>query len=551
MNLSIQQKNMEIKKIYDSNEVFNWNLYEKNRVEENEKFLGIDKYSSQEESNQRINFLKNQMQKNNFIELYSIEILLLLKMGYNKITINKNGEFVIAKSTLQNFINSFSYDIESVNIINEIKKEYTLNKNIKLDAKKLFFIMKNSKKIGFDNLTDYAQLFKVVSETKDIDIVDLKENKLTQDIIILEDNIFNQEQVAQKEESKKKDEITNDKIQRLALENINKKIISKEETKDGIIYEFENGLIMLKKSAWDMDVIFNPNSKEEINKRKRLEEHKLKNELTQTQKKNNNQSDNNQSDKNENKINNKEEAEKSFGKSTSIEMLVQNDKNKVSSDSQEDSSMQYKRADFFKKNSSEMFGVLNTIDEFYNVLKNLKTEQMDHILKEFFYSNSSIVTIEDNKKNIQKIKLFFLCDDRLYLSSDYLLFILLSFIKNHEEFILNNLVMNNNNSIIKTKIVKKILKVFFTRVSELLKYDAINNMENEFAETNKTNFTSIKINFKDSKAFAKMQIIKVSQDFEKYIDNSIISKEKIEEYEILRKSIKGSTSFFLTYLLKK
>jgi len=97
-----------------------------------------------------------------------VEILILIEKYGREIMLNENGEFVIPKIILDSFVENLEYDIELVKLLEKIKEEFVQSqKLINIDANEIFFIMKNSKNFGLENIVDHKQFFQFVNIKKD------------------------------------------------------------------------------------------------------------------------------------------------------------------------------------------------------------------------------------------------------------------------------------------------------------------------------------------------------------------------------------------------
>jgi len=208
-----------------------------------------------------------------------LEFLFLIEKNKNRILIKDDGRISIGRNSLDSFLRESFQDKDFINFKNDFEEEYLNTNDIEIDAEKLFFLMKNPYLLNKKNVVDGVQLFTTSStnkflvetkETKEKETKETKEKeKLEYVIEVLENEILIEEEET-KEETKK---IILDFS---GLEKFKKSVkIIDDVEENGKILEFKNGYKILKKNAWNFDILYNPDSKKnEKTENKKSQENK-------------------------------------------------------------------------------------------------------------------------------------------------------------------------------------------------------------------------------------------------------------------------------------
>ena len=419
-------------------------MYEDELEDEEKRFIGLHAWEDESVALFRIDEIKDEFRNNDYVLFYLVEILLLIDSYGREITLNDNGEFVISKLYLSNFIYGLEYDMDLIRKLKSIEKEYIkTNENIEIDAKEILFIMKNAKSFGLGNVKDHTQFFQFLNKQRGNVVVDgieinQRENESFIKIIVAEDSSL--------------DEATNDEVEdktstqeSLAdyLASI-KKIIKTETTEDGFLkITYPNGTVVVKDGPWIIKEVIT------------LED-RMKKEEEEREKQNRLKPDN----KNEevlqyiNNLINPSSKEDIFNRITTDETKEINQTKEEERNSEKNSQEEKLLIDlkidassniFFQTVNGEKsfygyFGELSSLDSFDSSLNSLGDDNLLTILcvilsKDF--TKKVISFDEDNKIEFN----FFLTDgDRYYIVYEYLVFMLLSLIENRDSFFAEHLL---------------------------------------------------------------------------------------------------------------
>jgi len=149
------------KELYKSNDTFDWNLYESDLKYDYDKFAGCDVWSSKEKAEERIKVLKSEYEKSkSSIDINMLESMMLVEKFGEDIVLDSNGVYRIKEINLDNFIETLDYDLETIKMIAALKDELNFSiENYEIDAKKIFYVMRNAKSLGFNNMNNNSQFF--------------------------------------------------------------------------------------------------------------------------------------------------------------------------------------------------------------------------------------------------------------------------------------------------------------------------------------------------------------------------------------------------------
>ncbi|PWE20333.1 hypothetical protein DF188_08045 [Aliarcobacter skirrowii] len=166
------KENKEV--IYKRNEMFDWDVY-KDEVNLNElKFLGLDIWEDQARAIKRLKELKKEFEENKYIHLNVIEMLFLLEDSSEQISISENGNYYVHSFGIKTLLEKV-YDVQTKKKVEQIKANLiNLNKEIEIDAKRLFFIMKNAKNFGLDRISDNSIFFQFLTRKNEKIVIDLE-----------------------------------------------------------------------------------------------------------------------------------------------------------------------------------------------------------------------------------------------------------------------------------------------------------------------------------------------------------------------------------------
>jgi len=161
----VEKKSGE-KSLYESNDKFDWDLYESDMQHDYDLFAGINHFKNADTARKRIEFLKKSFKENNKeISLSMLKSMILVKRYGEDITLDESGTYRLKKIQLDNFIETLDYDLELIDLINEIKDEIEFSlENYQIDVRTVFYIMRNAKSLGLYNINNNSQFFSLQNE---------------------------------------------------------------------------------------------------------------------------------------------------------------------------------------------------------------------------------------------------------------------------------------------------------------------------------------------------------------------------------------------------
>lgn len=445
---TIEDDKYEIEKVDSSsvahrkNKTFPWDLPKEDLKEEND-FIGFTQWESKDLAETRIAELKESLDATNGAMLFMIEILFLLEEHGDKIHLKENGDYAISKYYLYEFVDSLEYGSKLVSKLTRLRDGYIeKNKDMEINAKTIFFIMKNAKNFGMHNIKNEVHFFNFVNtKANEIEIdaapIDIENNKLRvsgDDEMSLhstpfDDDDFNEEKVKSKIDS---------------LAEVMKETFT-SEVKDGLTYvKVEGGLEYVKRGPWEVIEVLTEQdrldmvnaSQEDKNKMIYQENMRVAGEVAAD------------TDFQKDGIL-KDGIIKEKNKKTENKVVV--DKEKIVIPKKVDSLFivpEYEKLfDFpmvYAKKSEDFFGCLGeveTIEQYKEKLIDLGEDNLNkiiHIAMENITGNN-YVTVGHMKMYFN----FFLTDGkRFYVMYEYFIYILLLMIQNKDNFTKNVLLFN-------------------------------------------------------------------------------------------------------------
>lgn len=159
---------------FKKNDRFDWDVYEDDLSIDDKKFFGFDIWEKREKALNRIEQLKRDYEHDKHsIEFNMIEMLMLVHSYGEFLKINDKGEYVINKLYIRNFIEGRKYDVNTIIMIDGFKDNLMhASKDIQLDPKKAFYILKNAKSFGLNNVKDDSQFFRFINRAQTNLVVD-------------------------------------------------------------------------------------------------------------------------------------------------------------------------------------------------------------------------------------------------------------------------------------------------------------------------------------------------------------------------------------------
>lgn len=423
---------------FKKNQNFDWDIYEDDLTFDDKRFLGFDIWEFQETAITRIKKLKIDFEQNDSLYFNLIEILMLIDKYGEFITINENGEFVIGRMYLSNFIKQLSYDIELINLLHEIKLEYlSTTKDIEIDAREIFFIMKNAKNFGLGNVENHVQFFQFVNKNKSGIIIE--EKSLNSDrgtnnikIIISDKGVSESQKNIKKDSFTKKDITPKEELQNVV--DMYSSDLKKEMLENGFTkLTYSDGTVVIKNGLWE---IIDVKTLEDI----KLEEEALKERM---QKENHKKA---VGIANEVVASLESEGSKKNIKEAKREALISDYKNDINlqgmptknmSDNFIDSKyfVPLKRTDFYfynngtEKSFYNYFTKVFSEDGFDKAIRTLSSENLFQLLGIFFQDDFNRIVLNYHTKEKVNLPLIFKDERNYYLSYELVIYILLNLIK--------------------------------------------------------------------------------------------------------------------------
>ncbi len=402
--------------------------------------MGFDIWEFQETVLGRIAQLKKDFEHKDSLYFNLIEILMLIDNYGEFIKISDDGEFIIKKLYLFNFINKLSYDIDVINSLHEIKREYlSVSNEIEIDAREIFFIMKNAKNFGLGNVENHVQFFQFINKNKSeiiIDDMSINLNDSNNIKIIVSDDIgdeFNQtsDGIIVKKTLTAKEELQN--VINSYLTEIEKETLDNGYTK----LTYLDGTIVIKNGPWEIVEVKTleeiKKEEEELNEKKAKEEHKKVGEVA-------------------NKVmatvsveieDKKTILEKELEENKSIkedkhqeEVLTKNEQVARESESKFLLPMKNKNI-YFMENGREksyysFFENISSDKDFDKAFRTLNKNNILILLGIFFNEDFFNVTFTDDN-NLKKSVSLFVTDGRnFYLSYEFVIYVLLNLVKDKD-----------------------------------------------------------------------------------------------------------------------
>lgn len=475
------KENKRIK--FKRNDKFNWDVYDDETKIDELQFLGLDIWEDQNRAMKRLKDLKKEFEENKYIFLNVVEMFFLLEDSSEQISISESGNYYAHALGIKNLIEK-EYDVETKNKVKEIRKNLQeTNEEIEIDAKKLFFIMKNAKNFGLDRISNNSMFFQFLTRKNEKIIIDaaedIKKNKEQESKIkVTLESFKNGDEVESKRilgiSSKEERDRTN--TFREISENFRKenKVTHLENGITEINYP--NGLKLLKRGLWE---IIDVKTKEDIEK---------------------------------------EKDEESFKKQSRAIESIEVDKNKIlSTEIKETKEVKIKKDnDYLKKplgninllsenGPSSYYKYFKNIEDqnsFIKEITNLSSENINKIMEILFSSKVFIV---------DKVPMFLKnSSEEYFLNYEYMIYIFFNMVDNQNKLI--NELKNKNSTFALSYPV-----LFVT--AYLNSFKSMNNFN--LLENEKWRATVIQIN-----DFAyRMNLVQVSKEFIDYI--FITGKENI------------------------
>ena len=250
------------KALYESNDNFNWDVYESDLSFNHEKFFGYDQWKTKDFAEKRIKFLKDSFIKNpTTLQVNMLESMLLIDLYGKDVILDDEGIYRVNKIYINNFLDDLTYDMKMIDRISELKDELEFSvENYEVDAKKIFYIMKKARSFGLYNFDSQSQVFLFAKKHKNVtvdgDVIIEDRKGISQMDLIIDDNDalpsnFSSSKKGETEEgqAENKDDIF------LAFKHIlatSKKYIDSD---GNTVIEYANGQKVIRSGLWSFEAL--------------------------------------------------------------------------------------------------------------------------------------------------------------------------------------------------------------------------------------------------------------------------------------------------------
>ena len=248
--------------LYESGDTFDWDLHESDLIHDFGDFAGFGLWKNKELASKRILTLKESYDKNNkSLKINMLESMIIISKYGDDITLDEDGKFRVNEIHMDNFMNGLEYDLEMIKLIAEIKEELNFSiENYEVDARQIFYIMKNAKVLGLYNINSNSQIF-LFAKKHNSTIID--ENKIIEDKF----GISQMEIIVSELGGSIDNEVSDAKV---IEENIyeafqNKKRLTRvyKDIEGRRVTEYPNGVKIIKNGLWEAEEIIEEDKKVE------------------------------------------------------------------------------------------------------------------------------------------------------------------------------------------------------------------------------------------------------------------------------------------------
>ena len=419
------------KALYKPSESFDWNLYESDLKYDYGRFVGYDLWKNEKAANARIEYLREEYQKDNSIlKINMLETMMLVDKYGDDVILDSKGIFRIRKINIENFLNELEYTMETIQQISTLKDELEFSiENYEIDAKKIFYIMKNAKSLGVYNFNNHSQVLLFAKKHKqttiDAEIVIEDLNGMSEMDLLVSDFIEYKEEEGTGEAEK--EDIFN------AYKKIKTRTkISFNDDGDRVV-EYPNGQKIIKKNLWEVEAIEEKDDRDRFNKnnpnnlKKKFSDLIEEEPVSDVMKKvNDSQEQNFNPPKSVPKVEKTKEIE-------DASELVKIENDFILRSKLYDSSNN-------KKDLIGFLGNVNTLEEFTDKLKTMSDKNIKTIMILLLSVDAAQLRLDDE----QTSNLIFELGGDIFISYEYIALVLLSLIENRSEFALENRTIAKN-----------------------------------------------------------------------------------------------------------
>ncbi len=250
------------KALYESNDNFNWDVYESDLSFNHEKFFGYDQWKTKDFAEKRIKFLKDSFIKNpTTLQVNMLESMLLIDLYGKDVILDDEGIYRVNKIYINNFLDDLTYDMKMIDRISELKDELEFSvENYEVDAKKIFYIMKKARSFGLYNFDSQSQVFLFAKKHKNVtvdgDVIIEDRKGISQMDLIIDDNDalpsnFSSSKKGETEEgqAENKDDIF------LAFKHILATSKKHIDSDGNTVIEYANGQKVIRSGLWSFEAL--------------------------------------------------------------------------------------------------------------------------------------------------------------------------------------------------------------------------------------------------------------------------------------------------------
>jgi hypothetical protein len=435
------------KEIHSSNDTFDWNLYESDLSYNYDRFIGYSHWKDKTSAQERIKHLRDSFSdKTKSLKINMLEAMMLIDKYGDDVILDSGGTYRLSLLYIENFLENLEYTIETIRAISSIKDEleFSIN-NYEIDAKKIFYLMKNAKSFGLYNFQDHSQVFlfakKHKSTTIDAELVIEDVYGVSEVDLIANEFAEFYDDVDSSEEHK-------DIFEAFRSMESRTKITTNENGKR--VLEYPNGQKIIKKGLWEVETIEDEIEERFTKNRGTKEETKKKfddilngDPISKTM----DSANENNSDMQE-RVDNFKNKEKAPVEKKIISV------NKI--EIKNDFILQTKLydGDGNKKDLVSFFGDVKNINEFMEKIKSLSEKNIKLIVIIMLSIESSKLIVDEDVE----INLILSTDRGRLISYEYVALVLLSLVGNRDEFCANTKTVARNGLLLyPIKIVEKFL----------------------------------------------------------------------------------------------
>jgi hypothetical protein len=450
------------KVVASSDENFNWDMYESDLKYDYDSFVGYDIWKSKKSADARIKKLQDDFSSGtNVIKINMIESMLLVDRFSDDISLDENGIYRIGAPLLSEFLKDLKYDVEMVEKIEEIKEEIDFSiETYEIDARKIFYIMRNAKSLGAANFINHQQIFLFAKNNKNI-VIDMdasggrKEDLGELDLYIENfddmsfcDNVDNNS--TQNKEQEKENILS-------GIRNISNqaKIYFDDDGKR--IIEYPSGEKIIKSGLWDINVVEEEENRiDKAYKNSRVSSEERREKFSDII--NEDSVDAIMSDENNEAVEPKKDDIKKKEVSQDEKIKILNEK--------------ISNAMFYAEDKKRVptvgyFGEVNSLENYFEKIKSLSDTNKKILTILLLSIDAAKISVDEKDVN-----LIIEVDGRSYISYDWIAFLFISLIENRSEF------LKSNNIVSKKSFTLNFISEFAEKIVSILNDDGIEIVKN-------------------------------------------------------------------------